>query len=133
MLDIDRFKQINDTYGHTNGDEAIRFLARSVRNTVRSVDVIARFGGDEFVILLPETTIAHAAQIAERLRSLVAGNVLAVNEAQIRLSLSLGVAGASSGAEVEKIDVLLDRADLALYAAKQAGRNQVQVYGEIVG
>jgi diguanylate cyclase (GGDEF)-like protein len=97
------------------------------------VDVIARFGGDEFVILLPETTIAHAAQIAERLRSLVAGNVLAVNEAQIRLSLSLGVAGASSGAEVEKIDVLLDRADLALYAAKQAGRNQVQVYGEIVG
>ena len=126
VIDLDHLKPINDAHGHATGEEAIKSLAANIRHSIRSVDVAARFGGDEFVVLLPETASAQAAQVAERLRLLVAENPLAVGGSNLHLTLSIGVASTFAQTEISTIETLLEQADRALYAAKQAGRNQVR-------
>jgi diguanylate cyclase (GGDEF)-like protein len=129
MLDIDHFKKINDTYGHTIGDEALRKLADQMRADSRSVDIVGRYGGEEFVILMPETTLQTARQIAERL--LIHIRALRINTAQGQISFtaSIGVA-ALNLASSQTLDALIARADLAMYTAKNAGRDQVCMQSE---
>ena len=123
MIDIDYFKQVNDTYGHSVGDQVLIAIARRIETFLRSTDIFARYGGEEFVILLPETNDAQAWQIAERLREKVA-EPFKVNGLEILVSISLGLSCWRSKDEI-LLDALLDRADQALYAAKRTGRNQV--------
>ena len=126
ILDIDFFKQVNDSYGHAVGDEAIKLLAATIKSIIRASDVAARFGGDEFVILMPETDTEKAIKAAQRLQFSLAKRTIATSQKHFNFTLSIGSAGISE--EVNTIDMLLEFADRALYVAKQGGRNQVQVY-----
>jgi len=126
MLDLDRFKQINDTHGHRAGDEVLKHFAHICRETMRETDIIGRTGGEEFAILLPETDLDSAFQLAERIRSRVASASLQSHGAILSYSVSIGVA--VKHAEKMLIQELLSQADKALYAAKEAGRNHIQIY-----
>lgn len=119
FCDIDRFKSINDTYGHAVGDVVLREAAQRVRRTLRTVDLAARYGGEEFVLLLPNTGIAGARRIAERVRIALAASVIAPAG---EVTASFGVAQAAPD---ESFQAWLDRADAAMYAAKRSGRNRV--------
>jgi len=123
MLDIDRFKSINDTHGHPMGDEVIRTLARTCQGALRSVDVLGRLGGEEFAIVLPETHAEGALRVAERLRQLIAETSVPLEAGgALTFTVSMGVAEWRPG---EGLDHLLSRGDQALYAAKNTGRNKV--------
>ncbi len=126
MLDLDHFKRLNDTYGHAAGDKALQRFTTLCCNALRNVDIFGRWGGEEFVALLPETDVEGACVIAERLRKIVADNVLHYNEHKINFTVSIGIAQYKD-AEVS-IDVPLGRADSAIYDAKKAGRNRISVY-----
>ncbi|MCG7912933.1 MAG: diguanylate cyclase [Candidatus Thiodiazotropha weberae] len=125
MIDIDHFKQINDQYGHPTGDQVLRQLTSFIDRNVRKTDYAARFGGEEFVIVLPETPFPKALELAERLCRQIAGTPLSSleNGKTINLTISIGVATMPEHAK--SWDDLLSTADTALYAAKRAGRNQV--------
>ncbi len=125
ITDIDRFKSVNDTYGHDAGDEVLREFAARIRATVRGADLACRYGGEEFVVVMPDTEAAAAAAIAERLRGIVESKPFSLKGAGIPLNItaSLGIACNSSGAQTP--EQLLKQADLALYEAKNAGRNRV--------
>ncbi len=125
MFDIDHFKSVNDRHGHPAGDEVLRQLAARTLRGVRSVDLVARLGGEEFVVVMPETNLAAAAVAAERLRHAVAAEPFLLRDSGIALpvTISIGVAATEHGGET--VDTLLKRADEALYAAKNGGRNRV--------
>ncbi|MEO1402925.1 MAG: ammonium transporter [Cyanobacteria bacterium J06635_1] len=123
MLDIDHFKQINDTYGHATGDLAIKFVAGIVARHLRDSDILGRFGGEEFSILLPTTTLKRAWVIAERIRKSIETRELNHQGQLIKLTVSIGVAQAGLD---DGIHDLLDQADQALYQAKEQGRNRVE-------
>jgi diguanylate cyclase (GGDEF)-like protein len=125
MIDIDHFKRVNDTYGHEMGDWVLKMVATTLASARRDPDVVARFGGEEFVIMLPETAAEAAAMVAERIRSLVFANSLAIGAENLTLSISVGVSEATAGSP--SIEAMLRDADGALYEAKQAGRNRVWV------
>jgi two-component system cell cycle response regulator len=125
MFDVDKFKLINDTHGHLAGDEVLRGLADVFRNSLRTYDVIGRFGGEEFCVLCPETTTEDAAGLAERIRLAVAESQCVVNDTTISITVSLGVAGRSP--VNDNPDALIVAADTMLYRAKENGRNQVWV------
>lgn len=126
MLDIDFFKQINDTHGHKAGDRVLVKLAEVCRNTLREVDIIGRLGGEEFAMLLPETSEVEAAEVAERLRvSIESTEVPIESGVPIRITVSIGVASLRS--KDDNLDLLLSKADGALYDAKHQGRNRVCV------
>lgn len=127
MFDIDRFKDVNDVYGHAIGDQALIHVARSVRQSLREGELIGRYGGDEFVILLPGSPSGQAEQIAERLRAMLVQKALIVSDQAVSLTLSLGIAEyrADTGGT---LDALLALADQALYASKQAGRDRCTIY-----
>ena len=127
LLDLDNFKAVNDGYGHAAGDEALRTTVARAREALRTSDQIARFGGEEFVALLPETDLAGALIVAERVRAAIAGSPVVTDGQAIPITASLGVAE-WTGAE-PSIELTLRRADAALYDAKQAGRNRVCVAG----
>ena len=118
LLDIDHFKQVNDRHGHLIGDRALREVALTVAGTIRETDVAVRFGGEEFLVVLPATALANAAEIAERIRHNVATSVL-----PFRLTLSAGVAAGDP--ERDRPEEVFARADQALYRAKAAGRDRV--------
>jgi diguanylate cyclase (GGDEF)-like protein len=123
MVDIDEFKRVNDTHGHAIGDQVLQGVAERCRKELREVDVIGRYGGDEFTALLPETGLSAACQVAERLRKNIAERTLDTKAGRITVTVSLGIA--VLGDEHLTPESLLDRADQALYAAKQNGRNRV--------
>lgn len=130
FLDIDKFKYINDTYGHQTGDDVLKGVAKVIKNQLREGDTIARYGGEEFVVLLPQADTNHAWQIAERIRNSVAkADFRAHSGAAIKLTISIGLAMlpvASSAFEHHQLaDQLVAAADKALYQAKHSGRNQV--------
>jgi diguanylate cyclase (GGDEF)-like protein len=123
MVDIDFFKRINDTFGHDTGDRAIVALAQLLAGALRAIDTAARFGGEEFVVLMPETDETVAAVAAERLRATAAAlGVHAEDGSAVTLTISIGVASALAG---DTPSSLLVRADQALYRAKQEGRDRV--------
>jgi diguanylate cyclase (GGDEF)-like protein len=123
MVDIDEFKRVNDTHGHAIGDQVLQWVAECCRKELRGVDVIGRYGGDEFVALLPETGLSAACQVAERLRKSIAERALDTKAGRITVTVSLGIAVLDD--EHLTPESLLDRADQALYVAKQNGRNRV--------
>jgi diguanylate cyclase (GGDEF)-like protein len=132
MADIDHFKRVNDIYGHQAGDLVLKDFAASIRKGLRkNVDWITRYGGEEFLIILPETDYEHAMSSAERLRRLVSEGVSLYKEIEIRVTASFGVVGFVPSAQNQKIsyELIIDRADKALYRAKNDGRNRVR--GEI--
>jgi diguanylate cyclase (GGDEF)-like protein len=126
MLDIDHFKDVNDTYGHATGDRVLQALATVCLATKRDADVAARLGGEEFALLLPETTDSAAAQFAERLRQQIRDCAPVVAGEKLPITISIGIAGASP--TTSGIQPLLSNADQALYDAKRSGRNRVVVW-----
>jgi diguanylate cyclase (GGDEF)-like protein/PAS domain S-box-containing protein len=123
MLDADHFKNINDTYGHQTGDEVLREISERCRKTLRSNDVLGRYGGEEFVVVFPETNLEEAGAVAERLRVAVAENPIKVGDNRLAVTVSIGLAAYAPGQDIDK---LFQRADAALYTAKQDGRNVVR-------
>jgi diguanylate cyclase (GGDEF)-like protein len=123
MIDIDHFKDVNDHYGHPAGDQVIRAIANVLVATKREGDVAARVGGEEFALMLPETTEAAATQMAERLREQLQLSPPIVDGERLAVTLSIGVAGATT--KMGSVDTLLAAADQALYRAKGAGRDRV--------
>jgi len=125
IMDVDHFKNVNDTYGHDIGDQLLKQIADSTVKTVRSADLAARFGGEEFVVLMPETDMQQASDAAERIRKTIEKTPMKVTHeiAQLSKTISIGVAFLNdmgdSGA------ALIKRADSALYQAKNTGRNKV--------
>ena len=127
LLDLDRFKQINDTYGHLIGDEVLRQIADTMTGALREYDVAGRFGGEEFVMLLPQTRAPDAFKIADRVRARIARQPIITNSGeQVVVTVSIGVAALDAGSSRELTD-LLAAADAALYRAKASGRDQVQM------
>ncbi|MCC5825108.1 GGDEF domain-containing protein [Alkalimonas sp.] len=123
MMDIDFFKAINDTYGHDVGDKALQHVAQCISGQLRSFDLCARFGGEEFIVLLPSTNASEAMDVAERIRKAVESSPLA--DPHHPLTISIGVATYKSGMSTE---ALLKTADNAVYEAKENGRNQVRQF-----
>jgi diguanylate cyclase (GGDEF)-like protein len=130
FIDIDRFKPINDTYGHNAGDIVLRQVARLLAEGVRVSDTFGRYGGEEFMLILPETMPEDAVRLAEELRTLVMSEPLRVKSDQsLNVTISIGIAG-GRGAELQ-IDMLVDRADAAMYAAKSLGRNRTYLFRDV--
>jgi len=126
MLDIDRFKAVNDVYGHQVGDDLIREVAVKISSVVRASDVPGRIGGEEFAIILPETASKEAMHLAERLRLSISGISLTVGDEQILTTASFGVA---EGTDVtQRIEKIIQRADTAMYDSKNAGRDKVSLF-----
>jgi diguanylate cyclase (GGDEF)-like protein len=132
MIDIDRFKMLNDRHGHRVGDQILRDVASILIKDMREVDTVARYGGDEFVIILPETSGSGALFVAQRLRKAVEqAKFFAGSPNQVELlSLSIGIAVFDTDAQFRRD--LIEFADAALYAAKSQGRNQVVLYSDLV-
>lgn len=124
LIDIDHFKKVNDTYGHATGDEVLKRFAGVCRAVFREIDLIGRFGGEEFLVVLPETRRADACVIAERLRGQTESETTTMQTHGIRITVSIGV---TELLETDKsLEHAISRADLALYRAKNAGRNRVE-------
>ena len=125
LLDVDHFKQVNDAHGHSLGDAVLKAVAEACRDALRPRDSLARWGGEEFVVLLPETIVDHGAGAAERIRAAVTARI--VRDLGLQITICVGVAGEPAAATGYDLDRLVHLADRAMYAAKQAGRNQVRV------
>jgi len=121
-LDIDFFKRINDLYGHAAGDSALIAFVKTCQAQLRTTDILGRMGGEEFIALLPHTSIHHATTTAQRIRSSIESLIIGHNSECIRMTVSVGVSTFTPG---EDMDSLLSRADIALYQAKAEGRNRV--------
>jgi len=124
LLDIDFFKSVNDTYGHDAGDDVLREFANRIRKSIRGIDLACRYGGEEFVVLMPETDLAVAAAVSERLRRRIASEPFRVQQGarQIEVTISIGIAVLGGGDDAA---MLVKRADQALFRAKRDGRNRV--------
>lgn len=128
LFDLDYFKVVNDKYGHENGDKVLLLVAKVMNQTLRKVDIFARFGGEEFIVLLPDTTLAQSLNLMERLKSeLQASSVVVNNDTSIGITASFGVVQWTD----ESMDELLSKVDQAMYKAKYAGRNQIRTIPEL--
>jgi two-component system cell cycle response regulator len=125
IMDIDHFKQVNDTYGHDIGDEVLKEFAGRIAANVRGIDLACRYGGEEFVVVMPDTDVAFACSIAERLRQTVEANPVKVSRAPGALNVTISIGIARMEGEGDTAEALLHRADQALYRAKRSGRNRV--------
>jgi two-component system cell cycle response regulator len=123
ITDIDRFKAVNDTYGHDGGDEVLREFARRLRKNVRGIDLACRYGGEEFIVVMPDTDGEIAQKVAERVRAEIADIPFDINGKKAAVTVSVGVSSLKRG--VDSVQDLLKRADVALYEAKSGGRNRV--------
>jgi diguanylate cyclase (GGDEF)-like protein len=125
MVDIDNLKLINDTYGHRAGDRVIREVSRRIKSCVRQIDTAARYGGDEFAVILPNTVLSDAKFAADRMLEAVASRPTSWNREEIQLSVSVGLGEYESDMSPEDIT---SKSDEALYRAKQAGKNTVRIF-----
>ena len=126
IADIDYFKKVNDNYGHVMGDLVLKKVALVLRNSIRKVDYIGRYGGEEFIIILPETSLQNAILLAERIKKMF--NALKIEGLEQPITLSFGIATLTTGKD---IDTLIKEADTALYEAKNSGRNQIKIFQRI--
>lgn len=129
LFDLDHFKKINDKNGHIIGDQVLQGIAQTCTNHLRPIDVLGRFDGEEFVILLPETRLEDAINIANRLRLLIAQTPIQTDIGSINTTISIGVAIKEKAATMS-VEQLLSRADRAMYRAKQMGRNRVIIWDQ---
>ncbi|MES2259881.1 MAG: diguanylate cyclase [Pseudomonadota bacterium] len=126
IADVDHFKKVNDQYGHASGDLVLRAVAHAIRDTARTTDMVARLGGEEFGLLLPQATLEQAAQVAERIRCTVAALRLRAEDGrELRVTISIGLAALPAGT---RLDGALSNADKALYRAKHNGRDRVETF-----
>ncbi len=130
IIDFDFFKRINDTYGHLAGDYVLSEVAKIINNQIRETDIIARYGGDEFILLTPNTTLFNCIVLAERIRKKVWNYNFIYNNEKINVTLSLGCAAYNN--EISKSEELIQKADCALYQAKKQGRNKINFYKNIM-
>jgi diguanylate cyclase len=124
IIDLDHFKQVNDTYGHAAGDEVLKRTARLFRENLRTMDVVGRWGGEEFIIMLPEIAIDQAQMTCNRLLTALAATDIDVGSASIKITATIGITQLLPG---DKMDEIISRADEALYKGKEAGRNRVEI------
>jgi two-component system cell cycle response regulator len=125
VLDIDYFKSVNDTHGHDAGDDVLREFALRIRKSIRGIDLACRYGGEEFVIVMPETDMAVATMVAERLRRRIASDPFAIQQGARSVEVTISIGLAALGAASDTAAQILKRADQALYRAKRDGRNRV--------
>jgi two-component system cell cycle response regulator len=125
VLDIDYFKSINDTHGHDAGDDVLREFAVRVKKSIRGIDLACRYGGEEFVIVMPETDMAVATLVAERIRRRIASEPFAIDNGARAINVTLSIGLAALGSNEDTGASILKRADQALYRAKRDGRNRV--------
>jgi diguanylate cyclase (GGDEF)-like protein len=126
MFDIDNFKQVNDSYGHAAGDLVLRTVTRQCLANIREIDILGRYGGDEFIVLLPECKQEEIATlVAERLRTCIENYPVNIGGGQVRVTISLGIT--ISSPEEKVLEDVFHDADQALYAAKVAGKNLIKV------
>jgi diguanylate cyclase (GGDEF)-like protein len=125
MIDIDLFKKINDEYGHHTGDLVLKETAQVIKGCIRDIDVVARWGGEEFIVLLPETKKEEALRVASRIRETIAAHSFAQIEKKI--TVSIGLAGVPDPS-IDTAEKLIQTADLAMYEAKSKGRNRIETY-----
>jgi len=126
MIDIDHFKNVNDTYGHMVGDEVIRHISALIREHVRETDISGRYGGEEFTILLADTSLKNSYVFAERLRREVEAAVVKYNDIEVKYTISLGVAEIDPS--IKNHEAWIECADAALYHSKENGRNKVSLH-----
>jgi diguanylate cyclase (GGDEF)-like protein len=124
LIDIDHFKDINDSFGHSAGDQVLRSMAEVFLKNVREIDVLARLGGDEFVLLLPAANGLQAYEVVERARTALQSQPISVNDASVTIRISAGIASLTQD---ETFDGFMIRADQALYRAKESGRNRIHM------
>ena len=125
MIDIDDFKNLNDTHGHLSGDVVLRSVGHVLSTTLREMDIVCRYGGDEFVAICPGAKLQEAAVAAERVRQAVANATVSLKRGSLQVTISLGVAEVTTA---EIAESLIQRADDALFAAKHAGRNGIHLH-----
>jgi diguanylate cyclase (GGDEF)-like protein len=131
MLDIDHFKRVNDSYGHSVGDVVLQSVGKVLRDSCRVYDVPGRYGGEEFCIVLPETKLGNTTVVAERIRQRLATTALSVGDTAVTVTASIGIAGVDDEMPDQQVlspAALIDRADRALYTAKHRGRNRVEMW-----
>ncbi|HVG24799.1 MAG TPA: GGDEF domain-containing protein [Thermoanaerobaculia bacterium] len=133
MLDLDHFKRINDTFGHSAGDQVLQGIGQLLRDSCRVYDVPGRYGGEEFCIVLPETKTGNTTVVAERIRQRLASSELPCGDGSVAVTASIGIAGMDStdGGVLSPAE-LVERADRALYAAKNRGRNRVEMWSSAI-
>ena len=132
MLDIDHFKRINDSFGHAAGDQVLKSFGQVLRESCRVYDVPGRYGGEEFCIVLPETRVGSTTAVAERIRQRLASSRFDVGGDRVAITASIGIAGMDANDGLVSSAALIERADRALYSAKNHGRNRVEVWAEWV-
>lgn len=127
ILDIDHFKPINDTHGHDIGDKVIQEISERIKNSVRGIDLACRYGGEEFLVAMPDTDLQFASVVAERLRQEIANHKVTLNGGrdEIAVTVSIGIASTETGGKDDSAQRLIKRADEALYTAKNGGRNRI--------
>jgi diguanylate cyclase (GGDEF)-like protein len=130
MIDLDHFKEINDSHGHAVGDQVLTEVAQRIQAGVRSVDVVGRYGGEEFVVLLPETRLKDAKILANRIWHKLTGRPTITSKLSIPVKASIGVASCDPDGKIT-LDMLIDQADQALYKAKELGRNRIESFPTI--
>lgn len=128
MIDVDHFKNCNDTYGHLVGDQILRVMGTIIKDSIREIDIPGRYGGEEFCVVLPDTDLTGATQVAERIRETCENRVIKAYDASLSVTVSIGIAVYPKDAK--KSGELLDKADWTLYKAKKQGRNRVCIFGE---
>jgi two-component system cell cycle response regulator len=125
IVDLDRFKSINDRFGHDGGDDVLREFARRLRQNMRGIDLICRFGGEEFVVVMPDTDGPVAEKVAERIRAEIARTPFVIGKEGQSVTVTISVGVSSARGQADDVRSLLKRADMALYEAKKSGRNKV--------
>ena len=129
MLDIDLFKKVNDVYGHMIGDQVLQQIANRCRSILRSSDIMGRYGGEEFLILLPETNVQQAQKIANRMRLLIMDRPIVTDRGDISVTVSMGISSMEGDCD-SRLEWVVDQADQALLLAKESGRNKVMIWQE---
>ena len=127
LFDIDWFKKINDKYGHITGDLVIKIIAKACQKRLRQSDIIGRYGGEEFLVLLPSTTLENAKLIGENIRKLIEELEIDYDNKRIKVTISMGITETSGDTDLELQD-FINNADKALYTAKNEGRNRIEVF-----
>jgi diguanylate cyclase (GGDEF)-like protein/PAS domain S-box-containing protein len=127
LFDLDWLKRINDTYGHLAGDQVLKGISKNCQDRLRTTDIFARYGGDEFIILLPDTDVTGAVSTAERIRKKIETTPIKIKPGFVSVTISLGISHTDQE-NLKDIDTLLDQADKALYVSKLKGKNQVTVW-----
>jgi two-component system cell cycle response regulator len=130
MLDIDHFKAVNDTYGHGVGDEVLQTFAERISNNLRSFDLVVRMGGEEFLVVMPDTNLDTAKKVSERLRKSVCGSPFRVSAPVGHIDVSVSIGGVMIENGSATVDEAVQRADVELYKAKEGGRNRVYIEGQ---